>query len=52
MRVNLREQNSPLCGCTDELAANFDSEAEYDSGDCFYDVPVVGTPWRAIMKRM
>ena len=38
------EQNSALCGCTDELAANFDSEAEYDSGDCFYDVLGCGDP--------
>ena len=38
------EQNSALCGCTDELAANFDSDAEYDSGDCFYDVLGCGDP--------
>ncbi len=27
------------CGCTDESASNYDSDAEYDDGSCDYDVP-------------
>ena len=27
------------CGCTDELATNYDDSAEYDDGSCEYAVP-------------